>query len=170
VQPHRQIERGHAIEQRQVLRPIERLALDVGKHLDAARPEIADGALGFAHRRVGVAKRQRRDKAREPFGILPHQLRHTVVGGPRQGDAVGARRIHLDRRRRDREHLVVVVEPIHHAEPLIEIDQHRDAAHPLADVLEGRRHPHHQVEIRLGINVIEDVDLAHGCKPILLSG
>jgi hypothetical protein len=40
-----------------------------------------------------------------------------------------------------------VVEAIHDAKTLVEIDQHRDAAHPLADVLEFRRHRQHAVEV-----------------------
>ena len=55
-----------------------------------------------------------------------------------------------------------MIEAIHDAEALVEIDQHRDAAHPLADVLELRGHVQHAVEVRPRIDVIEDVELAHG--------
>jgi hypothetical protein len=162
MQPDGQVEPGHALEQCQVLRAIERLAVDVREDLDAARAEIADGALGFAHRGVGVAERQRRHEAREPVRMRPNQFRHAVVGGAGQVDAVLSGGKDFDRRRRDRQDLLILLEPIHHAEALVEIDQHRDVAHPLADVLERRRHAHHQLEIRSWVDVIEDVDLSHG--------
>ena len=60
-----------------------------------------------------------------------------------------------------REHLLVVVEPVHHAEALVQVVEHRHLAHALADVLvvadaleELERH-----------HVVEDVDLAHATTP-----
>ena len=88
VQPHRQVEGRHAIEQRQVFRAIERLAVDVREHLDAARAKVAHRAFGLAHRRIHVAERQRRDKPRKTVRVFTDQRRHAVVGGARQVDTV----------------------------------------------------------------------------------
>ena len=43
----------------------------------------------------------------------------------------------LERRRRQRQDLLVVLEPVHDAKPLVEVVEHRDAAAALADVLES---------------------------------
>ncbi|MGH6785091.1 MAG: hypothetical protein ACREBP_10780, partial [Sphingomicrobium sp.] len=61
--------------------------------------------------------------------------------------------------------MLVVVEAIHHPEALVEVDQHRDVAHPLADVLVVGRDLHHPVEVRFGVDVVEDIDLAHASFP-----
>ena len=164
VQPHRQVERRHALDERQVFRRVERLAVDVREELNAPGAQLGDRALDLAHRRIGIAKRQRGDESRKTIRMLPHELRHPVVGEARQIDAVLPLRVDLDRRRRDRQDLLIVLEAIHDAEALVEIDQHRDAAHALADVLESRRDRQHAIEIRPRVDVIEDVELAHGRK------
>lgn len=51
---------------------------------------------------------------------------------------------------------------VHHAKAHIEVDEHRNIAHALADVVEAGRDRDHPIEIRRGVDVIEDVELAHG--------
>jgi hypothetical protein len=60
MQPHRQIDGGHPLEQRQVLGRVERLAVDVGEELDAAHA-LADVLESRRDRHHAVEVRPRID-------------------------------------------------------------------------------------------------------------
>ena len=94
--------------------------------------------------------------------VLRHQLRHAVVGAAGLVHVLACC-VGFDRRGGDRQHLLIFgPEAIRDAESLVEVDQHGDVPHPLADVLEPGRDGHHAVEVGARVDVVEDVDLAHG--------
>jgi len=95
------------------------------------------------------------------------ELRHAVVGGAGEVGRAGAAREDLDRRRRQRQHLLVLLERVHHAEANVEVGQHRDVAHPLADVLVVGRDLHQPGVVGRRVDVIEDVDFPHGVHDIM---
>jgi hypothetical protein len=161
MQPDRQIVGGHRFEERQKLRRDDRLAQHVREHLKAARAEIVDRPVELAGRGVRIVERQRRHESGKPVGMTPHELGHPVVGGPRQVRGVRSGGEHLDRRRRQRQNLLVVLEAVHHAEADVQIREHRDVAHPLADVFVRRRHLHELREVTGRVDVVEDVDFQH---------
>ena len=74
--------------------------------------------------------------------------------------------IGLDRRRGDRQDLLVALERVHHVEAHVKVDEHRHAAHALAGVLEAGRDLVHPRDIRLGKDVSEDVDFSHGLRDV----
>jgi hypothetical protein len=65
-----------------------------------------------------------------------YEVRHAVVGDPGQVNGLRRRREQLDRRRRYREHLLILGEAVQHLEPDVEVVQHRHTSTALADVLE----------------------------------
>src|SRR5690606_10032477 len=91
-------------------------------------------------------------------------LGHAVVADPRKLRGDVRRSDHLERRRREREDLLVAFEQIHDAKPLVEIDHHRHVVaafrdvHDLAGLLELRVK-------RFRPDVIEDIELAHRISP-----
>jgi hypothetical protein len=92
---------------------------------------------------------------------------HRVVGELRQFGVLIRRAERFNRRRRKAEHLHVVVEQIHHPEPLVEIDHRRNPAHALLHVRAARRHGRHALEVLRREDVAEEVDfheryLSHG--------
>ena len=84
--------------------------------LNAFRAEVADGPVGFLERGLGIVHRQRGRESDEAIRMLAHELGHGVVGDPRQLDALGRLREQLDRRRRQRQHLLIAGEHVHDAE------------------------------------------------------
>jgi hypothetical protein len=135
MQPYWQIESGHGIEERQVLRSDQRLAADVREQLNAASSKMRDGAMCFVDCLFRIVQRQRSDEPGKSIGIFLHELGHPVVGPPSEIDRVIAAGEYFNRRRRDREHLLVALEAIHDAESLVQIDQH-GASNPLAGIPE----------------------------------
>src|SRR5215510_1253985 len=61
-----------------------------------------------------------------------------------------------------RQHLRIVLESFDHAQALIEIEQRRNATHPLADILGTGRALQQRIEVALREEMIEGVDVAHG--------
>ena len=102
MEPDRQVVRRHRLEERQELGRRNRLAGDVREDLESARVQLVDGAMQFAERRIRIGERQRRDERGEAIGILPHQLRHAIVGRLRQINRVRGACEDFDRRRRQR--------------------------------------------------------------------
>ncbi len=161
VQPDRQIVSHHGLEQRQELGRDDRLAENVGVDLDALRAELGHGTLRFDQRGVGRVHRQRGRERDEVLGVLLDQLGHAVVGDPREFDGLLGCGVELDRRRGQREHLLVLGELLHHPETDVEVVQHRHAAGPLADVLETASDAFDAFGVARRGNVGKDVDLAH---------
>jgi hypothetical protein len=94
--------------------------------------------------------------------MLSHEVGHRVVGDPGQINGVPRRREELNRRRRQRQHLLVAGEPVHHAKTDVEVVQHRHAAAALADVLQRAGEAFDALRVAGRGNVGKDVDLAHG--------
>ena len=70
--------------------------------------------------------------------MLADQLRHPVIADPRQLLADGRLAHRLQRRHAERDHLRVVVlrlEPLDETQALLQVEDRRNAAHPLGDVL-----------------------------------
>ena len=83
---------------------------------------------------------------------------------PGELERLGRRAHHLERRRRQRQDLLVAVEPIHDAKALVEVVEHRHAAAAFPDVLEIGSDLHQFLEEVGRVDVGEDVDFAHdGC-------
>ena len=93
------------------------------------RAELADGAVHLLERGRDVVHRQRRDEAREEVGVLLHDLGHPVVREARELRGFVLAAEELDRRHRQREHLLVAGPALHHADALVEVPKHRDV-HP----------------------------------------
>ena len=164
VQPDRQVVRRHGREERRELGQVERPAGDVREDLHAARAEVPDGAVRLGNRGLGVAS------APPPRsrGTAPGACAHSsaMASLATRASAVGRARRSPHRRVGKRDDLAVVAELVHLAEAGIEIEQFRDAAQPLADVLELRRDPCHLLEKAIGINVAVNVN-QHACLPRL---
>src|SRR5690606_32309621 len=118
-------------------------------------------------RAVHVAHRDRCDEPREAIGIPPNELRHAVVADPRKLRRILRTGNDLERRRRERQYLLVLVEHIHHAEPLVEIRHHRNVVAPLRDV-DDLGDLLESLLKRLRPDVIEDVELTHRA-PLLVT-
>ena len=83
MQPDRQVVRGHRREERPKAWLVERMPGDVGDDLHAARAHL-DGAIRFADREIDVIHVDRGGEGRETVGMLGAELRHGLVGHPRQ--------------------------------------------------------------------------------------
>ena len=115
---------------------------DVGEDLHPTCPEIANGALGPAHRGVDVVQRERRHEPGKPITMPRDEVGHPVVGPSGEIGRVGGAGVGLQRRRGEGANLLIALEGVHDAEPHVEIDEHRDATHPFARVLVvGRQGP-----------------------------
>ncbi len=170
MEPDRQIVAGHRLEERQELGSDDRFAAHVAIQLDAASPQVADGAIGFLHGSIGIVERQRGDEARKAVWMTQDQFGHAVVGASRQIDGIGRTRVGFDRRGRDRQDLLIALEQVHDPKAHVEIDQHRDAAHPLALVLAVGGHFPHPGDVGGRKDVSEDVNLAHFSYRPMISG
>ena len=162
MEPDRQVELRHQLEQRKRLRCGERFAENVGEDLHARRTEITHCALRFLQEPIGIVHGKRRDEGGKTRRMLAHELRHAVVGKARHVGGHGRRSEDLDRRRTEADHLSVVVELIHDAEAGGEIDDCRDFAHALVHILAVRRDLEHPIVERLRENMIEDVEFHRG--------
>ena len=171
MQPDRQIElrhrREHRLEDRIVERPPGVRRVD----LDAAGAEILDRAPRLRDRALHVLQRHRGDEGRKPLRMLAAQLRHRVIGDPRQRQPELAVGDVLDRRIGQRDDLAIVAELIHLAKARVEIEQLGHLLQPLAHVLEIGRGLGHLLEIALREDVAEDVDdgragITHPTSPV----
>ena len=93
--------------------------------------------------------------------MLAHELGHGVVGDAGQLDALCRLREQLDRRRRQRQHLLIARKHVHDAEADVEIVEHRHAAAALADVLQAPGKSFDPFRIARRGNMGEHVYLAH---------
>ena len=101
-------------------------------------------------------------EARKSLGILLAQLRHAVIGPPRQFRCALRPGKYLRRRRRHGKDLhIVLTEHIHHPETFVEVGQHRNRAHALAEVFMVSGDLKHVAPVRLREDVIVDVDFLH---------
>ncbi len=123
MHPHRQVARGHALEDRPEGAVRERFARDVGEQLDAARAERIDGAVDLDERSLDVVHRQRCDEGGEAVGVPAAELRQGVVGHARElrrGRGPGDQ---FQRRIGERDHLLQPVELVEQGEPGVDIPQ-----------------------------------------------
>ena len=135
MQPDRLAELVHLLPERQVLRPVERLAGDVGVDLHAERAEL-DRALRLGDAGVGRIERDLRDPAGEVVLLLGAQFGEAVVDDA--DDLVDLRRAlgeALDRRLRVGQDLLVVLVAVDDLLADIEVVERRQRAHALAHVL-----------------------------------
>ena len=153
---------GHQLEQRQELVIGRRPPVEVREHLDAARPELVEGPARLVQRRLPIVVRQRRDEAGKPIRVVRHELGHAVVGAARQVRGLGPLRVDLDGRRGDGQNLLIALVPVHDPEAHVQIDQHRNVADALADVLPVGCDLPHARDIGFGEDVREDVYFSHG--------
>lgn len=123
MEQDRKIELLHALEQRQKLRRIERLAVDVGEHLDAAKPELTDRALHLAERGLDVAHGQAGTRGHKTLRVLRHELRHLVIRDPRGLDGIAWSRDAFDVRSGLGKNLHDLWVLVHHPEPRLEIGE-----------------------------------------------
>jgi len=86
---------------------------------------------------------------------------HAVVRDARQLRRLRGAGHELDRRHRQREDLLVVAELLHHAEPRVQVEEHRDRGPAPHRRLVGNDLDH-LVEIGFGEDVGKDVELPHG--------
>ena len=157
MHPDRQVVRGHAGEDRPELGRAQRLAGDVGEDLDAARAEAFHRAVDLGERGLDVVHRQRRDERREAVGVPAAKLGQRVVGEPRELRRLVGGRDQLERRIGEREHLLQPVELVEQGEPRIDVPQ-RLEPRERGDGDMTRNDLGQAVEIRLGHEMIEDVD------------
>src|SRR6185295_11526568 len=97
----------------------------------------------------------------EAIGMLAYELGHGVVGDPRELDAFLRLGEELNRRRRQRQYLLILREHVHYAEADVEIVQHRHAPAAFADVLQIAGKSFDPFRIARWGDVGEYVDLAH---------
>ncbi len=146
MQPDRLAELVHLVPERQVLRPIERLAGDVGVDLHAERAGL-DGPLRFRHPGVRRIERDLRHPAREVVLLLRAQLGEAIVDDADQ--LIDLRRTlgeFLDRGLRIRQDLLIVLVAIYDLLADIDVVDRRQRAHALAHVLVVAGHVLHLVE------------------------
>ena len=163
MHPDRQVVRHHLLEDRPELGRAQRLAGDIGEHLDAARAEMRDRAVDLVEAGLDIVHRQRRDERRKAIRMAAADLGQRIVRHARQLRRLLGRCDQLERRIGEADHLAQVVELIEQAAPRIDIDQRlqsRKAGH--RDVV--GRELRQAVEIGLRHEVIEDVD-DHGRGP-----
>ena len=160
VQPDRQIVLSHLVEQRLELRVVQRPAVDVREYLYALGPQVLDRPVGLLQRSLDVVQRQRRHETRKPIRVLCGHFRHPVVRDLRQLGAVLRPRDNLDRRKVQREHLLVVLpELVDLVETSLNVVQHRNRRYALHHVRALGAHPHHLVVVRLRQDVVENIYL-----------
>ena len=157
MHPHGEIVRRHALEHRAEFRRRQRLAGDIGEHLDPARAELLHGAVGLLDRSLDVVHRQRSDERREMIGMLAADLGQRVVGHPHQVRRPVRRADQLGRRIGQRQHVLHPAEFIDQRAARVDVPQrleprerrqHRMAGDQVAQA----------VEIRLGHEMVENVD------------
>ena len=159
MHPDRQIALGHSIEDRAVLRRVERPPRDVRVDLDTGRAEVVDRAVDLANRGVGIVHRQRGDEPGKALGVSGDDLGHPVVGQLGQLGAHGRAAGDLDRRVRQGQHLHVALVAVHDPQAQLDVDQDRDPRHPLLERHPGGRDLQHPVEVPAGHDVGKDIDL-----------
>ena len=166
MQPDRLVERVHGGEERLELRPIQRLAADVGEDLRADGAEVLDGALDLAG--AGVGRRQRcvGDEGRKVLGVLGDQLGQAVVGKPRQLESdIGAALAHgFQGRHGDGQHLRIVGELLDHATAGVEVVDRLHRPRAPEHVLEAGANLLHALVVLGRIEMRERVD-AHVVSP-----
>src|SRR5262249_3625518 len=157
VQQDRKIVLGHRLEDRRILRTVERLAGSVRVDLHSLRPYIFPGAAHLDRRFLKVVHRERSREGREAVGVTGDQLGHTVVGYLRKHRGYVRSCHHFNRRRRNRDNLLVVPELVHHLETKVEVEERRDVARALSHVLVVGRDFVELVKEASREDVIEDV-------------
>ena len=125
MHPDRQIELDHAFEDRPEFRRAERLAGDIGEHLDAPGAQVSHRAVDLLQRGVDVVHRQRRDKGWKALRMPPADVGKTVIGDARQLRGALGRPQQFERRIGERQHLAVVAELIEQLESRVEVPQRR---------------------------------------------
>ena len=128
----------HALEDREELGLVERPAVDVGEDLDAlarrARrwrgpsPPATPATLFIGSEATKHGKQVR---------VLRDDLGHAVVGEARELGGLSGAAEELDRRHRERQHLLVARAALHHLDALVQVPEHRDV-HPALE-LRGER-------------------------------
>ena len=159
MHPDRQIALGHPIEDRLVLRQIERPPCHVRVDLHARRGEVVDGAVDLAHGGVRIVHRQGGDECGEAVGVPCDDLGHPVVRQPGQLRTQIRSGGDLDRGVRQGQHLHVPVVAVHDTEPQLDVDQDGDPGHPFLQRHARWRHLQHPVEVPARHDVGKDVDL-----------
>ena len=136
MQPDRLAELVHLFPERHVLRPVERLAGDVGVDLHAECAELIDRALRLGDAGVGRIERNLRHPAGEVVLLLGAQFGEAVVDDADQlvdlGRALGEV---LDRRLRIGQDLLIVLVAVDDLLADVEIVDRRERADALAHVL-----------------------------------
>jgi len=125
MQPDRLAELVHLLPERQVLRPIERLAGDVGVDLHTERAHL-DRALRLGDAGVGRVERDLRHPARKVILLLGAELGEAVVDDA--NDLVDLCRSlgeFLDRRLRVRQDLLIVLVAVDDLLARLDIEQRR---------------------------------------------
>ena len=165
MEPDRQVVPRHRVEERHELRRGDRPAQRVREELNAPRAKLLDGTPRLSGGSLRIVEWKRSDERGKALRKAADQLRHPVIRYAGQVDRGRPVRERFDRRRRDRQDLLVPVEAVHDPEADLQVDQHRDVPHPFADVLVVGRDLHHPAEVRFGVDVVEDIDLAHASFP-----
>ncbi len=170
VQEDRPVEALGGLEDRLELRVVQRRAVDVGVELHADGAAVGrEQPLELGHGGVGRVHRQGGQKAGEAVAVARDQVGQAVVGQPREvGHRLGAAH-RLQRRHPQRDHLPVVVEPVHDAEPLVEVIDAGNALHAGVDVAAGAVEVLHPVPEAGGEEVVERVKVLHAVSFFQLS-
>ena len=135
MQPDRRPELVHFLPERRILRPVERLAGDVGVNLHAERA-VFQRALGFADAGVGSRQRDLRHPTGETIFLLGGQFGEAVIDDAAELVDVLRRLGELfDRRLRIGQDLLIVLMAVDDLLADIEVVQSRQRAHALAHVL-----------------------------------
>ena len=136
MQPDRLAELVHFFPERQILRPVERLARDVGVDLHAERTELLDRALRLAHAGVGRIERYLRDPTGKMVAFLRAQFGEAVVDETDElvdlGRGFGEV---FHRRLRVGQDLLIILVAVDDLLAMLEVEQRRQRAHALAHVL-----------------------------------
>jgi hypothetical protein len=149
MQPDRQIEPGHRGEHRLEDGIVERTPGVRGVDPDAAGAQVVHSPARLRDRAFHVLQRHRGDEGRKPLGIFACELRHRVIGDPRERQTKRAVGDVLDWRIGQRDDFAVVAELVHLAKARVEIEQLGHLLQPFAHILEIGRSLGHLLEIAL---------------------
>src|SRR5688572_11917305 len=102
MQERGHLQLGELLEQWEIIRMIERAAVDVGEKQRAAVSQLRDRALQFEYGGLGIVQRQRGQR-RETAGIAGGRLRELIVDQTCQLDAAPrVFHVYAGRRKADR--------------------------------------------------------------------
>ena len=92
VQPNRAAQFCDQLKNGEVLRPIERLAVNAGHHLDPGGAKLANGSVRFGESRVRIIQRQCCYEGWKTMRMHGRHRGHRIVGYARQlGRVIGTR-------------------------------------------------------------------------------